>query len=603
MLPSNIAFLQHRAPTGTRLTAPRWRSGRSMDMSKESPVKTIVSTLSLALLTAAAAHAQAPAGRPDPHIDRIFAPWDHADTPGCALAVVRNGALAYARGYGSANLEQGLPITRHTVFDIGSVSKQFTALSIVLLAQDGKLSLDDDVRRYVPELPDYGTPVSLRRMLHHQSGLPSYTDLFDLAGVPEADLTTDDDALALIARQRTLNFPPGRQYLYSDTNYFLLALVVQRVSGQSLRAFAQRRIFAPLGMRDTHFHDDHGLIVPHRATGYAPRTDGGYAIDMSNFEELGDGSVMTTVDDMVRWDRNFRDPVVGGRSAIVQLEEAGVRTDGSVAPYAMGQIRDSYRGHGRIQHTGEWVGYRSGYLRFPQDGLSVILLCNSIGELDTLALGERVADRYLGAGGAGDGAAASAPAAAYAGLYWNARTLAVLHFAAAGNALALVDADGAQQLQDLGGGRFAAGNSSTRYVFHDEPGHARVQAFSDDGDPLELERIDAGAARAAPADPADYAGSYYSEELGVSWILSVRDGQLLRHQWLFPAQRLVPQFGEVYRGDLSEGSYTLQFSRDAGGAVDGFAVATTMVHPQRFRRCTPAAAGATTPIAQACGAR
>jgi CubicO group peptidase (beta-lactamase class C family) len=563
--------------------------------------KLSVRLFTLLLIACAPCLAQRSPERPDPQIDRIFAAWDRPGSPGCALAVVRDGSLAYARGYGWANLEQRTPITRRTVFDIGSVSKQFTALSIVLLAQDGKLSLDDDVHAYIPELPDYGVRISLRQLLHHLSGLPSYTDLFDLAGVPEADLTTDDDALALIARQRTLNFAPGTRYLYSDTNYFLLALVVRRASGETLRAFAQRRIFGPLGMHHTHFHDDHRLVVPDRATGYEPRADG-YGIDMSNFEELGDGSVMTTVDDLVLWDRNFREPVVGGRAAIELLEEPGLRADGSASPYAMGQIRDRYRGRARVQHTGEWVGYRAGYLRFAQERLSIILLCNSVGDLDTLELSERVADHYLGAADTVDAAVAPAPAAGYAGRYWDAQSLATLEFSATPRGtLAVADGDGTQDLAYRGADGYVARNSSTRFVFHEDAGRMRVTAYSDDGDPAVLERVDTGAAAGHPArPPADYAGTYYSEDLGVSWTLALRDGRLLRRQWLFPEQELRARFAEVYTGDLSEGSYTLRFTRDAAGEVEGFDVATTMVRPLHFHRCAPAPAGARGPIALAC---
>jgi CubicO group peptidase (beta-lactamase class C family) len=599
MLLRSITFLQQGPPAGGRPTATDRRGVQ--EMLEKSTVRLFAPLLLAAGHCLAQEMPAGPHAGRDAQIDRIFAPWNKPATPGCALAVVKNGAVAYSRAYGSANLEQRIPITRRTVFDIGSVSKQFTAMSIVLLAQDGKLSLDDEVHAYIPELPDYGARISLRQMLHHLSGLPSYTDLFDLAGVPEADLTTDEDALALIARQKTLNFPPGRQYLYSDTNYFLLALVVRRVSGESLRAFAQRRIFAPLGMRDTHYHDDHTLVVPNRATGYAPRDGGGYAIDMSNFEELGDGSVMTTVDDMMRWDRNFRDPVVGGHRAIDQLQEVGVRSDGSATPYAMGLIRDTYRGLARMQHTGEWVGYRSGYLRFPQQGLSVILLCNMVGNIDTLALSERVADRYLGKARAATAVAGSVPAAAYAGRYWNAQTLATLRFAAKDGALALIDEDATQALHWLGARTFVAQNASTRFVFGDGSGRMTVQAVSDDSDPVLLERLDTETkAVTAPPDLSRYSGTYYSEDLGVSWTLSLRDGQLTRCQWLFRPQMLRPQFAEVFTGDLSEGSYTLQFTRDPAGAVDGFAVGTPMVRPLRFRRCTPVAPGASAPIALGC---
>lgn len=327
---------------------------------------------------------------PNPLADKIFAEWDKPSSPGCALAVVHNGSIVYAKGYGTANLELNVPISTKTVFDIGSVSKQFTAMSVLLLAQDKKLSLDDEIHKFIPELPNYGVPVTLRQMLNHLSGIRSYTDLFDLAGIPEINLTTDDDALQLMARQKTLNFTPGQQYLYSDTNYFFLSLVVKRVSGQTLREFALQRIFKPLGMTSTHFHDDHTMIVPQRATGYAPHAGGGFEIDMSNFEELGDGSVMTTVEDLARWDQNFYTPIVGGQNAIDELQRVGIRNDGRKTSYGMGLVLDRYRGLPRVQHSGEWVGYRSGFIRFPEQKLSVIALCNVIGDMNPLALTEKL---------------------------------------------------------------------------------------------------------------------------------------------------------------------------------------------------------------------
>ena len=489
------------------------------------------------------------------------------------------------------------------MFDIGSVSKQFTAMSIVLLAEDGKLSLDDDVHKFVPELPAYGPGLTLRTLLHHLSGLPSYTDLFDLAGIPEIDQTTDADALALIARQKTLNFAPGRRYLYSDTNYFLLALVVRRVSGSTLREFAQQRIFAPLGMRHTHFHDDHRMIVPHRATGYAPREAGGFEIDMSNFEELGDGSVMTTVLDLARWERNFTNPIVGGAQAVALLQEPGIRSDGSRSPYAMGLILDDYRGFPRIQHTGEWVGYRSSFLRFPAQRLAVVLLCNMVGDLNALALSERVADVYLDAVARIDPPPAEAAAtagqwAAYAGSYWNKETYTYLHFTALADALALGTADSPQKLHALGNGVFQADDSTTRYAFHGTGADMTVDAKDDDSDAFRLERVagDQGSA----VDPAGFAGTYYSDELGVSWTLDVRNGELGRSQWMFPRQILTPVFADTFTGALSEAGFALQFSRGADGKVRGFAVGTSMVHPLQFRRCPAASPRGDGPIELAC---
>jgi CubicO group peptidase (beta-lactamase class C family) len=561
---------------------------------------TIKTTLLKCTLIALAAVPCA-AAAPDPRVDRVFAPWDRASSPGCALAVLRSGSVLYTKGYGSANLELNVPITPHTVFDIGSVSKQFTAMSVLLLAQDGRLSLDDDIHKFIPELPPYEAPITVRNMLHHQSGLKSYTDMLDLAGVPEIDQTTDADALALIARQTTLNFPPGRQYLYSDTNYFLLALVVQRVSGESLREFARRRIFEPLKMTSTHYHDNHRMIVPHRATGYAPGRDGGFDIDMSNFEELGDGSVMTTVEDLARWDRNFYAPAVGGKSAIDQLQEIGVRSDGSKTPYAMGLILDRYRGLARVQHTGEWVGYRSSFIRFPQQELSVIVLCNMIGDLDPLALSERVADRYLGTGAQRPQPSPTTlptELASYSGAFWNSETYEYLRFTAAAGTLALEAGDTPQKLLYLGHGTFQAQNSTTRYGFHTEPERVTVEVIDDDSDPIVLQKTPSTTLTAS--NLSDYIGSYYSDELGVSWNLEARNGELIRTQWMFPAQALKPILPDAFSGDLSEGSYALRFSRDAAGHVNGFAVGTTMVRPLHFSRCEPVSLHDRTPLSLGC---
>jgi CubicO group peptidase (beta-lactamase class C family) len=541
----------------------------------------------------------------DPRIDKIFAQWDTPSSPGCALAVVRNTAVVYARGYGVANLELNVPITPQTVFDIGSVSKQFTAMSIVLLAQDGKLSFDDDIHKFIPDLPPYEAPVTVRAMLHHLSGLRSYTDLFDLAGVPEIDQTTDDDALALIARQKNLNFTPGRQYLYSDTNYFLLALVVRRLAGESLGEFARQRIFGPLGMSSTHFHDDHRMIVPRRATGYAPRAGGGFEIDMSNFEELGDGSVMTTVEDLARWDRNFYTGQVGGAAAVERLQELGVRSDGRKSPYAMGLVLDRYRGIARVQHTGEWVGYRSSLLRFPQQRLSVIVLCNMVGDLDPLALSEHVADIYLHLDERPPSHSpplAPTPTpleiASYAGTYWNAETFAYLRFVPIAGALALDAGDAPQSLLYLGNGEFRGENSTTRYAFHVAAAGVSVTLSDDDSDPQVLERV--AHMRSPEANLSQYVGTYYSDDLGVSWTLGIRDGHLVRTQWMFPAQQLQSVLPDTFVGDLSEGTYALRFTRNDAGQVGGFSVGTTMVRPLRFSRCAPATADDGNPLTLGC---
>lgn len=220
-------------------------------------------------------------------VDRIFARWNHTDSPSCALGVSRNGTPVYTRGYGMANLEYDLAISPASVFHLASVSKQFTALAVLLLAQGGKLTLDDDVRRYVPELPDYGHRITLRHLLTHTSGLRDEWDLLALArGHFDEELITESDVLDVVTRQRALNFVPGAEYLYSNTGFTLAGLVVRRVSGQSLRDFAEARIFAPLGMRRTHFHDDHTMVVKNRTSAYEPGPPGAWKVQRAAIRHL-----------------------------------------------------------------------------------------------------------------------------------------------------------------------------------------------------------------------------------------------------------------------------------------------------------------------------
>jgi CubicO group peptidase (beta-lactamase class C family) len=328
-------------------------------------------------------------------VDQVFADYDRPDSPGCALGIYRSGRIVYARGYGVANLEQGVPITPTSVFDIGSTSKQFTAMSIALLAREGRLSLDDDIRKWIPEMPEYARRITIRHLLHHTSGIRDYLTLMSLRGTNFDGVTTDRDALGLIVRQRATNFEPGSEYLYSNSGYFLLGEIVRRVSGTSLATFAQGRIFAPLGMRQTHIHDDHTMIVPHRATGYAPRPGGGFRIDMSGFEQTGDGSVMTTVEDLLFWDRNFYAPTVGDTALLRVLLTQGRLTRGDTLAYAMGLVVGSRRGLRYVRHGGAWAGYRAELLRFPDHHTSIACLCN-LASARPSTLADRVADIVLG---------------------------------------------------------------------------------------------------------------------------------------------------------------------------------------------------------------
>jgi CubicO group peptidase (beta-lactamase class C family) len=328
-------------------------------------------------------------------VDEIFADVAKPGSPGCALAVARNGKTVYSKGYGLANIEENVSITPETVFDIGSTSKQFTAASILLLERQGKLSVHDDIRKYVPEIPDYGQQITILHLLNHTSGLRDYLTLFELAGIDTDSVTTDEDALGIIANQKALNFAPGSEWLYSNSGFFLLSVVVKRLSGKTLAQFASENIFTPLGMKSTVYRDSHTQLVPGRALAYeAKENERGYALDVSYFEQTGDGAVHTSVGDLLRWDENFYSGQVGGREFLAELEEPGKLTNGKKLNYAKGLMVTSYRGLPIVEHGGSWGGYRAQLLRFPEQHFSVACLCNA-GNAGPEKRALRVADIYL----------------------------------------------------------------------------------------------------------------------------------------------------------------------------------------------------------------
>jgi CubicO group peptidase (beta-lactamase class C family) len=329
-------------------------------------------------------------------VDEVFADVAKPGSPGCGVAVARDGKLLYARGYGLANIEQNVPLTPDSAFDIGSTSKQFSAASILLLEKQGKLSLNDDVRKYISELPDYGKKITILNLLNHTSGLRDYLALFELAGVNIDSVTTDEEALALITRQKALNFDPGSEWLYSNTGYFLLSVIVKRTSGTSLTEFAAENIFQPLHMSHTLYRDSHTLLVPNRALAYDPIEKGtGYTLDVSYFEQTGDGAVHTSVGDLLKWDENFYTAQVGGEPFLAELQEPGKLNSGKTLEYAKGLFLSEYRGLKTVSHGGSWGGYRAELLRFPEQHFSVVCLCNrSDGRPEKRA--KEVADVYLG---------------------------------------------------------------------------------------------------------------------------------------------------------------------------------------------------------------
>ena len=327
-------------------------------------------------------------------VDQLFAEWNRSDSPGAALAVTRDGEIIYKRGYGLANLEYDIPITPTTIFDIASVSKQFAAFAIATLAHDGKLSLDDDIRIYLPDVPDFGHTITLRHLLHHTSGLRDWVQSLVIAGVTMEDVISFKHILKMVRHQKALNFEPGAAYSYSNTGYNLLAEIVETVTGDSFREWTDANIFKPLAMTNSHFHDDHQMILKNRAYSYQAVENGGFKHAVNNTTALGSSSLFSTVEDLAKWILNFDNIQIGEQTVIEQMHQRGVLNNGEQISYAFGLNIGDYRGLKTVGHSGSWRGFRSHLMRVPDQKFGVVILCN-LDTFNPLNLAEKVADIYL----------------------------------------------------------------------------------------------------------------------------------------------------------------------------------------------------------------
>jgi CubicO group peptidase (beta-lactamase class C family) len=328
-------------------------------------------------------------------VDAVFSRWN-TDSPGCAVGVARAGQPVLQKAYGMADLEHDVPNKPDTIFEAGSVSKQFTAAAVLLLAREGKLSLDDPARKYVPELPDYGKPLTIRHMLQHTSGLRDWGEIAAIAGWPRTSrVHTHAHVLDIVSRQKALNFPSGTQYSYSNTGYNLAAVIVSRVSGTSFAEFSQERIFKPLGMTRTSWRDDYTRIVKDRAIAYSASA-AGFRQNMPFENVHGNGGLLTTVGDLLKWNANFITPTVGDATFLKIQQDPGNFPDGKPQSYALGLMIGMYKGVPEVSHSGSTAGYRAHLTRYPQQGhLSVAVLCN-VSSANATQAAERVADLYLG---------------------------------------------------------------------------------------------------------------------------------------------------------------------------------------------------------------
>lgn len=312
-------------------------------------------------------------------IDNIFMEWNKPNTPGAAIGIVKNGNLIYSNGYGIGDLEHDIEITPSSVFYIGSVSKQFVTFSILLLEEQGKLNLDDKIQKYLPDFPEYDTPLTIRHFIHHTSGVRDYLTLMYLKGRSYLDKTDKNEVYELIKKQKELNFSPGEKYLYSNSCYFMLAMIIEKAAGQSLKIFAHENIFEPLGMKNSLFYDDNTDLIKNRVFSYKKKNNKeGFDNLIMRFDLVGSGGVYSNIEDLFLWDQNFYNNKLGngGQKIINKMHEEGLLNNTESSGYAFGLNIGVYRGLKTVSHGGSLAGYRAQLMRFPEEKTSIIILAN-----------------------------------------------------------------------------------------------------------------------------------------------------------------------------------------------------------------------------------
>ena len=556
--------------------------------------RALATTFALAALPVAA-HAQHIIGARDVRAlraDSVLRRFDRSDAPGCALGVYQNGQVLYARGYGMASLEHGIALTPRSVLDVGSISKQFTAMAMLLLARDGKLSLDDPIRKLFPEMPPYADGISWRRALSQTSGL---RDLWTLWGQTGRTFRGDTvDALRVITRAAEPNYPPGARYLYTNSGWILAAQAVYRLTGQSLAQFAEARMFGPLGMRDTRYFGDNAMVIPGLATAYAPKSSGGFSVERNTYDGaiVGAGGVHTTVEDFGRWLDNYDRLLVGDAAIVRTMTTPTALTDGLPArsgftqAYAVGLNAGTLRGVPVVSHGGSWAGYRGHFLRFPEQRFAVATFCN-VSNAGPDSLARQVAGVYLGDRMEPDTASAwvaaldAAPAGAVAepersaitGNWRNVALGQVQRFRLVNDSLIALGGE-RTRLVPLGGGRYRLGRGTELRL---EAGGTRLLTRSA-ADTATYVRVDSVVL--TPAQLAEYAGEYRNDEIETTQSWRVEKGALV----VYAGGRRLGTLDSVYRDGFVRGGSMVDVVRDARGRIAGFVVQAGRVRNMRFTR-------------------
>jgi CubicO group peptidase (beta-lactamase class C family) len=330
-------------------------------------------------------------------VDGLFKEWQKPSEPGGAVAIVKDGQLIYSKAFGIGDLEHNIPITPHSVFYIASVSKQFVAFSILLLEEEGKLSLEDEVQKYFPDFPRYEKPIRIKHLIHHTSGLRDFSTLWDLQGKNYLEDISEGEVYKLICRQKALNFLPEEEYMYSNTGYFLLGKIVEKASNQKLKDFARENIFTPLGMKDTVFLDDNRQLIKNRVFSYEKAADSGTFYNViRRYDLVGSGGIYSSVEDLSLWDKNFNNNKLGkgGQDIINKMHQEGVITKGPRSGYAFGISNSTYKGLKRVSHNGSNASFRAQVTRFPDQKVSIIVLANR-SDVNISAKSNEVADVML----------------------------------------------------------------------------------------------------------------------------------------------------------------------------------------------------------------
>lgn len=527
--------------------------------------------------------------------DSVFQRFDRTDAPGCALGVYQDGKVLYARGYGMASLQNGIALSPRSVLDVGSISKQFTAMAILLLQQEGKLSLDDPIRKYIPEMPAYADKVTLRRALSQTSGL---RDLYVMWGQTGRAFAGDTiDALRVITRSAEPNYEPGARYLYTNSGWILAAQIVYRLTGKTLAQFAEERIFRPLGMYDTRYLADASMVIPNLADSYAPRTGGGFRLARSAYDGaiMGAGAVQTTVEDFGRWLNNYDAATIGGRQILETMTTATTLNDGSPATsgantaYAVGLSVGTLRGLRVISHGGSWAGFRGHFLRFPEQRYAVATFCNfSTSGPDSLA--RKVAGIYLGDQMQPDSAAmwtaslAAAPRRelpveslrSLVGVWRNDERGEVRRTRLLGDSLVATGGERVH-LVPIAGERFRAG-SGIEISFAGAAARPQQMIVRTTGETVTFTRADTAAL--TPAALVEYAGDYRNEEVEATHTWKVEKGDLV----LYSNHRRLGVLEPTYKDGFTRGGSVIDVQRDAKGRITGFVVESGRVRHLRFTR-------------------